>query len=83
MAVLVDGVEMTRAPAFLKGTLRFDGPRQLHVVIDEPIDDPGAVLEDDVAAVLAEGAALQADADASEAAQTEESAPDGAVPNED
>jgi hypothetical protein len=32
MAVIVDGVEMARAPAFLKGTLRFDGPRQLHVV---------------------------------------------------
>ena len=37
MAVLVDGVEMTRAPAFLKGTLRFDGPRQLHVVRIEGI----------------------------------------------
>src|SRR5215207_3296069 len=36
--------------------------------IDEPIGDPGAVLEDDVAAVLAEGAALEAQADASEAA---------------
>jgi hypothetical protein len=32
MAIIVDGVEMARAPAFLKGTLRFDGPRQLHVV---------------------------------------------------
>jgi len=41
------------------------------------------VLEDDVAAVLAEGAALEAQADASEAAQTEESTPDGAVSHED
>jgi len=51
--------------------------------IDEPIGDPGAVLEDDVAAVLAEGAALEAQADASEAAQTEEGTPDGAVSHED
>ncbi|HZW41033.1 MAG TPA: hypothetical protein VFE99_01925, partial [Agromyces sp.] len=51
--------------------------------IDEGIDDPGAVLEDDVAAVLAEGAALEADGAETEEPETEESTPDGAVPHED
>jgi len=32
MAVIVDGVEMETARAFIKNTLRFDGPEQLHVV---------------------------------------------------
>jgi 23S rRNA pseudouridine2605 synthase len=57
---------------------------------DDLIDDPGAVLEDDVAAVLAEGASLEAEAAAaemeevgSESAVTEEATPDGAVPHED
>jgi hypothetical protein len=43
MAVIVDGVEMARAPAFLKGTLRFDGPRQLHVV---RIEGNGVIREE-------------------------------------
>lgn len=32
MAVIVDGVETITARAFIKDTLRFDGPEQLHVV---------------------------------------------------
>jgi 23S rRNA pseudouridine2605 synthase len=62
---------------------------------DDLIDDPGAVLEDDVAAVLAEGASLEAETAAAETGEgetgevetgsreTEEAAPDGAVPHED
>ncbi|WP_156401829.1 hypothetical protein [Agromyces sp. Soil535] len=45
-------------------------------------DDPGAVLEDDVAAVLAEREALGPD-DAETAAATSEDEPDGPVPHED
>ncbi|MFF2276001.1 hypothetical protein [Agromyces sp. NPDC058126] len=43
------------------------------------LEDPGAVLEDDVAAVLAEGEALEAEA----AAKSDEDDADGAVPHED
>ena len=43
--------------------------------VGELDDDPGAVLEDDVTAVLAEGDALDAEA--------EERTPDGALPHED
>jgi hypothetical protein len=32
MAIIVDRVEMATAQAFIKNTLRFDGPRRLHVV---------------------------------------------------
>lgn len=32
MAIIVDRVEMATARAFIKNTLRFDGPRRLHVV---------------------------------------------------
>lgn len=32
MSVIVDGIEMATAMAFINDTLRFDGPRQLHVV---------------------------------------------------
>jgi len=32
MAIIVDRVEMATAHAFIKNTLRFDGPRRLHVV---------------------------------------------------
>ena len=32
MAIIVDGVEMATGRTFIKDTLRFDGPRSLHVV---------------------------------------------------
>lgn len=32
MSVIVDGVEMARGRIFIKDTLRFDGPRSLHVI---------------------------------------------------
>lgn len=32
MSIIVDGIEMATAPAFIKDSLRFDGPRQLHAV---------------------------------------------------
>ncbi len=45
-------------------------------------DDPGAVLEDDVAAVLAEGEALER-GEVEAGTDTSEDAPDGPVPHED
>ncbi len=45
-------------------------------------DDPGAVLEDDVAAVLAEGEALERGDDVA-GADEDEGEPDGPVPDED
>ncbi|MEV1130806.1 hypothetical protein [Agromyces sp. NPDC049794] len=44
----------------------------------DPIDDPGAVLEDDVAEVLAEGERLDRETD-----RNDEDAPDGPVPHAD
>jgi len=32
MSIIVDGIEMASAPAFIKDSLRFDGARQLHAV---------------------------------------------------
>ena len=49
---------------------------------DDLPDDPGAVLEDDVAAVLAEGEALDRGEVAASADESED-APDGPVPHED
>ncbi len=53
----------------------------------DEIDDPGAVLEDDVAAVLAEGEHLEHEAASVDpmqtADQTDEGAPDGPVPHAD
>ena len=49
---------------------------------DDLPDDPGAVLEDDVAAVLAEGEALERGEVAASADESED-APDGPVPHED
>jgi hypothetical protein len=50
------------------------------------IDDPGAVLEDDVAAVLAEGERLEQEPEPEPeagTAQSDEDAPDGPVPHQD
>ncbi|WP_448809678.1 hypothetical protein [Agromyces bauzanensis] len=47
--------------------------------LSDEIDDPGAVLEDDVAAVLAEGGDLEGDS----TVQAEEDTPDGPVPHAD
>jgi hypothetical protein len=49
---------------------------------DDLPDDPGAVLEDDVAAVLAEGEALERGEVAASADESEDE-PDGPVPHED
>ena len=49
---------------------------------DDLPDDPGAVLEDDVAAVLAEGEALERGEVVASADESED-APDGPVPHED
>jgi hypothetical protein len=53
--------------------------------VPEPaeIDDPGAVLEPDVAAVLAEGDALEPDPDTEVADETDEDGVDGPVRHED
>ncbi len=61
------------ATSEVHGVVASDEPEV--VASDEPIDDPGAVLEDDVAAVLAEGESLEA--------ETEEGTADGAVRRED
>jgi hypothetical protein len=45
--------------------------------------DPGAVLEDDVAAVLAEGASLDGNAEPDSADENHEDTPDGPVPSQD
>jgi 23S rRNA pseudouridine2605 synthase len=46
-------------------------------------EDPGAVLEDDVAAVLAEGETLESDDATTPADDAQEDTPDGPVPHED
>jgi hypothetical protein len=50
---------------------------------DDHDADPGAVLEDDVAAVLAEGESLDGNAGTASADENHEDAPDGPVPHQD
>ena len=50
---------------------------------DDHDADPGAVLEDDVAAVLAEGESLDGNAGTASADENHEDTPDGPVPHQD